>query len=186
MGKTVEELQAELEAAKREAEKVEEAKKDEKEEAADESVKLDLTRAKVSSAPDWFKVPTDPDFQLPKRKVFACLRFRAALTDNPKAGDRQCCVWGLSDGDERLAQGRAMGDSNRYLSELAKAFIRVIDGKVADIDDLAGPQSVSRFWDEIGPKYRTQLTRLWTQMNALSRAEQADFFARDFALVVPG
>jgi hypothetical protein len=134
--------------------------------------------------PAWAIVPVGET--RPQRTIVACMQFEALWTKDPSLGDRHCVCWPLSDGDEKLAQTRAMGDSNRYINELAKQMVRWIDGEVADFSGGPGRNNIDRFWDDIGPKCRTLMTQMWTQLNSLSQAERIAFFEKHFALVVPG
>lgn len=134
--------------------------------------------------PSWAIVPEGQS--RPVRTIVACMQFEAGWTKDPSLGDRHCVCWPLSDGDEKLAQQRAMGDSNRYINELAKQMVRWIDGEVADFAGGTGRNNIDRFWDEIGPKCRTLMTQMWTQLNALTMQERVTFFEKHFALVVPG
>jgi hypothetical protein len=128
---------------------------------------------KIEGAPDWAIIPAD--LTLPEGKEACFVRFRAAWTDYPSRGDRQCILWTLSDSDEKLAAKRARGDANRIIIELTKGCIRAIDGHRADWV-RPGPASVERFWNEIGAKCRSMLTNYYFKNHSLSTEEQADFF----------
>jgi hypothetical protein len=57
-----------------------------------------------SDVPEWAIVPKD--LRPPKGRQVIFLRIPAKLTDTPLKGERQCIVWTLSDGDEKLAAER--------------------------------------------------------------------------------
>jgi len=146
--------------------------------------KLDFSRSKmVGQFPAWCPVPED--LQPPKYAVSVAVRFQAVETARPDKGDRTAVVWQLSDGDERLAMASAVGDALRLNFELAKRFIRVVDGQHA-VDQPGLPGDVNRFWDEVGPKGRTKTLTLYNQLHHLTNAELADFFEKHVAFVVLG
>jgi hypothetical protein len=124
--------------------------------------------------PGWVTFP--PQFKMPAGKSIAFMQFRAAWTDRPEKGDRQCILWPLSDADEKLALKRTRGESARTLSELAKQMIKAIDGVKADWTGKAGPGNVERFWDEVGSKCRQQIQNFYLKTHSLTAEEQADFF----------
>lgn len=150
----------------------------------DHFVKLPQPRASLT-APDWAKVPPSP-FRFPRGVDVLFVRIRADLTSARQKGDRILIVWGLSDGDEKLAVQRSLSDSNRAITELAKQTIRAIDGHPADWSGRPGPGNVDQLWREIGGKGRGQIVRLYTQLHVYDAKEQADFFENCVALVPTG
>jgi hypothetical protein len=135
--------------------------------------------------PPWFVAPAG--FNLPVGKEVAFMRFRASWTDKPDLGDRQCVLWPLTVGDEKLALDRTMGKSSRALGELAQQSIRVIDGKRADWAGLwaKNPDTytpVLRFWDEIGAKCRQMIVNWYHKSHALDSKELAEFFLQCFVV----
>ena len=130
--------------------------------------------ARAGGAPPWAKIPAG--FKFPRGRQVAFLRFRAEWTDTPWKGDRQAVVWSLTDADEKIGLGRAMGDVNRAANELSKQMLRAIDGHEAVWDGTPGPGNVDRWWTEIGGKCRQILVRVYTQLHVLSEEERTDFF----------
>lgn len=136
-------------------------------------------------APDWARIPPAP-FRFPRGVEVGFVRIRGHLTAARHKGDRILVIWGLADGDEKLAYGRALGDSNRAITELAKQTIRAIDGVPSDWSGAPGPGNVDALWRELGGKGRGQIIRLYTQMHVYDQTEQADFFDNCVALVATG
>lgn len=130
--------------------------------------------------PAWVVVP--PNFVMPVGKQVFAFRFRAALTDNPSKGERQCILWNLTDSDEKLAYGRAAGNSLRVLDELALQMIRAVDGYKVDWSK-DGPAHPLRFWSEIGAKCRNRLKDVYNKRHAFTRDELVDFFTECAAAV---
>jgi hypothetical protein len=143
-----------------------------------------------ATAPEWAKVPAvgadGKPFRFPRGVEAFFVRIRGELTSARHKGDRILIVWGLSDGDEKLAYQRAMSDSNRAITELAKQTIRAIDGHGADWSGKGGPGNVDQLWRELGGKGRGQIVRLYTQLHVYDLEEQADFFANCVASVATG
>jgi hypothetical protein len=152
-------------------------------------VKLPAPRP-TNTAPDWAQVPTQgtdgKPFRFPRGVEVFFVRVRAHLTAARGKGDRILIVWGLSDGDEKLAFQRALSDSNRAITELAKQTIRAVDGHAASWDGRPGPGNVDQLWRELGGKGRGQLVRLYTQLHVYDASEQADFFENCVASVATG
>jgi hypothetical protein len=147
---------------------------------------LKLPPARIDlKPPDWAKIPPAP-FRFPRGVDVAFVRVRGNITAAKQKGDRILVIWGLSDGDEKLAYGRAMGDSNRAITELAKQSVRAVDGVAADWSGTPGPGSVDLLWRELGGKGRGQLIRLYTQLHVYDAKEQADFFENCVVLVATG
>jgi hypothetical protein len=118
-------------------------------------------------AEDWMKVPEG--LKMPAGWTIFFVRFRAAMTNTPKKGDRVAIVWNLSEVDEKLAARRSQGSAVRIIDEMAKGMIRAIDGKIAT------PQDVQNFWSEIGGKCRHQLKSLYLKNHTMSPEENTDF-----------
>ena len=144
----------------------------------------DLPAATVGGPPPWALIPEGIQFPVNRPVIF--LRFKAAWTDCPRKGDRQCIVWPVNIGDKRLSAGRAGGDVNRIGDELVKGMIRVIDGRVADWSGVPGEANIDVWFDEIGEKSRTLLNRVYAQMHIVSADEARDFFENCVAVRVAG
>lgn len=140
--------------------------------------------ARAGGAPPWARLPAGMKF--PRGRQVAFIKFKPEWTDAPQNGERQCIVWGLTDIDEKLAFGRAMGDPNRAMGELTKQMIRAIDGVQVDWSGGGGPGSIDAWWREIGGKCRQMLSRIYTQMNVLPPEEQKDFFENCIELRTTG
>lgn len=152
-------------------------------------VKLPPPRPSLT-APDWARIPTQgtdgKPWRFPRGVEVFFVRIRGNLTAARQKGDRILVVWGCSDGDEKLAVQRAMADSNRAITELAKQTIRAVDGHAADWSGKPGPGNVDQLWRELGGKGRGQVVRLYTQLHVYDAAEQADFFENCVASVATG
>jgi hypothetical protein len=128
----------------------------------------------ASGVPDWVIVP--PGMKLPRSKQVVFLRFRPGMTDTPAKGERQAIVWSNNLGDQRLAIMRADKDPNVMPEQLAKQMIRVVDGKPVDWTGEAGAANIDAWWEEIGPKCRSVIDRLFVQLHVASQDELKDFF----------
>lgn len=148
----------------------------EEEAAAAELAKpaLRLPEPAGDDVPDWVVYPAD--LKVPKGRQVVFLRFPAGLTASPDKGDRQCVVWSINDGEEKMANDRTNGSSARAPSEFTKQMIRVVDGVTVDWSKMRGPGSLDEFWREIGPKGRNLLMRIYTQLHLATEAETRDFF----------
>jgi len=137
-------------------------------------------------APSWAKIPKDMKFPKGIDVIFA--RIRASTTMYPGKGDRQVIIWPMTDADQKLAIGRAMGDRNRANIEITKQMIRSIDGqRINWTGDPSQPGAdVDQFWHDIGPKGRNLLDRIWTQLHTMSADELFDFFENCIAAVRTG
>lgn len=124
--------------------------------------------------PSWVKLPRD--MKLPKHRQVFYIRFRAAMTDTPDAGERQCIVWSNNIGDQKLAIMRSDGDPNKLPEQLAKQMIRSVDGAIADWTGEPGVGNIDVWWDAIGPKCRSILDRLFVQLHVAKPDELVDFF----------
>ncbi len=135
--------------------------------------------------PSWARVPPAP-FKFPKGCDVAFIRLKARWTAAQHKGDRVLIVWPNTDADDRLAYGRANGDGSRGVQELAKQMIRAVDGVPIDWSGRPGTGNPDQLWREIGPKGRTQMVRIYTQLHVLDMAGQADFFENCVELVSTG
>ena len=133
-----------------------------------------LPSASDEDIPEWAVLP--PNLKIPRGKRVTFIRFRASWTDAPEKGERQCLLWTLTDGEEKLANDRCGGSSTRAPAEYSKQMIRAVDGVMVDWSKSRGPGSVDEFWREIGPKGRTMLMRLYAQLHLPSDEDINDFF----------
>lgn len=140
----------------------------------------------VRRAPVWAKIPKGMKF--PKGIDVLILRLRPEWTMYPGKGERQVIIWQVTDGDQKLAISRAMGDSNRLGIEMTKQMIRAADGQQINWtgDPSAPGIDIDRFWHEIGQKGRSILHRITNQLCVMSEEEHADFFAHCIAAVRTG
>jgi hypothetical protein len=136
------------------------------------------------AAPEWAHLPKD--LRWPKGRQVLFVRFRAEMTDTRWKGERQAILWPISMGDKKLALGRAGGDPNRLSDELTKCMVRAIDGHVVDTTGVPGPANLDAWWDEIGEKCRSMLSRIFVQLHVVSRDEAADFFESCVAVRITG
>lgn len=136
--------------------------------------------ADATEVPDWAIVP--PGLKMPPGRQVYFVRFRAAWTDRPSKGERQCILWNLTESEEKHALRRTRGDALRAADELAKQMIRVIDGKPADWTGKDPGSAVGTFWDEIGGKCRQLLKSHYAKTHMLDTAETADFFGSCIAV----
>ena len=134
------------------------------------------TDAGESDVPEWALVPAN--LKVPRGRQVYFLRFPQALTGNREKGERQCIVWTLSDGEEKMANDRTGGSASRAPAEFSKQMIRAVDGVVVSwaVGQAAGPGSIDAFWREVGPKGRNLLMRIYTQLHLASQEEVLDFF----------
>ncbi len=141
----------------------------------------------IVKAPIWWpKGMTPKTLRFPKGHDVVFMRIRGQWTSAKHKGDRYVILWEVSDGDEKLAYGRGMGDPNRAGSEVAKQMIRAIDGAEVTWDGLPGPGNADQFWSEVGAKGRNQLIRMHTQLHIMDRSEQTDFFENCVAVIRTG
>lgn len=131
-----------------------------------------------SKPPPWALVPADAGARkMPKKIPVSFFRFRAEWTDTPEKGDRQCVIWNLAVGDEKVAAHRA-GDTNSITSELAKQTVRAVDGAWADYGTpRSTPYGIDTFWDDIGYKCRQLVINYWVKTHSLTPTEKVDFLA---------
>lgn len=134
--------------------------------------------------PTWVKVP--PGFKPPKGEQVVFMLFRAEWTSNPNKGDRQAIAWPITVQDERNALARSKGDVLRSIDELAKQMCRYIDGLPIDWTGANPEASIDQFWNEIGPKCRNLVHRVYTQTHNLNDSEHADFFENCLAVRTVG
>jgi len=140
----------------------------------EEAPKPKLPSASTDDVPEWAIVPAN--LRIPKGRQVFFLRFPAAMTDAQHKGDRQCIVWSLSDGEEKIANDRTGGSAGRAPAEFTKQMIRAIDGATVNWGVARGPGSIDEFYREIGPKCRNLLMRIYTQLHLASEDETRDFF----------
>jgi len=134
--------------------------------------------------PPGFIVPTD--LRIPKGAQVMFLTFPASMTATPLKGDRQCIVWSMTDGEEKIANDRCEGKSNRAPAEFTKQMIRAIDGARVDWSKTRGAGSIEEFWREVGPKCRNLLMRLYSQIHLASDEESRNFFENCVAVRTVG
>ncbi len=139
-----------------------------------EECEVTPTPTDPNALPDWALVPSS--LKVPSGRVLHALRLRAEWTDTPAKGERQCLLWVMSVGDQRIALQRANGDANRVSDEICKQVIRVIDGVPVDRTGALGPGNIEQWWEEIGAKCRTLIERYVLKLSHLSQEEAADFF----------
>lgn len=145
-------------------------------------VPMELPDATDGEMPEWVKCP--PGMKFPRGKQVIFLRFRAQLTDTPNKGERQAILWSNNLGDSKLAYIRADKDPNRLSEFLAKQMIRVIDGQRVSLSGELNSANLDIWWDEIGPKSRGIIDKLYMQLHFASRDESVDFFENCVAVRV--
>ena len=160
----------------------EESVPDETEEAAPPPPQLPA--ASGGDVPEWVLVPKD--LKVPRGRQVVFIRIRAAWTDTPEKGERQCICWTLSDGDEKLATDRCNGQSGRASSEYTKQMLRAVDGCMASWMRARGPGAIDEFWSEIGSKGRNLLMRTYTKLHLADDDEVRDFFENCIAVRTSG
>ena len=135
----------------------------------------------TAGRPAWCK-PFPPNFQVPKGKSLVFMRFRAEWTETPHLGERQCVCWGITVGEEYIADKRADERGTRAIPERAKLGIRLVaTGDAATLLPVDASKSVAEadvdiFWEQIGLKCRTLLTNSFIQTHSLSEDQRRDFF----------
>jgi hypothetical protein len=152
--------------------------------AVEETPSPRLPAADGNDVPEWAVVPKE--LRPPKGRQVLFLRIPAKLTDTPLKGERQCIVWTLSDGDEKLAGERCEGKAGRASAEYTKQMIRAVDGQVASWMRTSGPGSLEEFWREIGGKGRNILMRVYSQLHLADDEELRDFFENCIAVRTVG
>jgi hypothetical protein len=131
-------------------------------------------------APAWTLWPEDMPALRPGKNWWV-FRFSSAANDDPGQRDLVAIVWGLTVADERQANTRTFGNSNRLMEELTKqtihwfGHITVDGGREGEPVNWATPHKVEDFWERIGPKYRSQLTNHFLRISSLSDEERLDF-----------
>lgn len=179
-------------------------------EGADEIPSLD-----ASGVPEWARGLVPEDLPIPAGIKLTFMRMRSSLTRRPEIGvpttwlvrnpnrrddgdpkfveevhiSRVVIMWELSVAEERLAIKRAIDDAD-VTSSLAKAFVRAVDGKIADTsgtwahrDKRESMISTDAAWDQFGPKLRAMILNAYRQAHTLSSQEMADFFMQGHAVV---
>lgn len=155
-----------------------------------------------TGAPPWALLPEG--LRPPRGRLLYFFAFPAAWTDTPDMGAvlpvedpgmlrafgqlpgalwRQCIVWPLTIGDQKLAAGRAMGDQNRFSSELAVQAIRAVDGFLADRSGAPTPGNVDLWWERVGERCRRELLAQVTRMHTLTLDERRAFLEHGVAVV---
>lgn len=135
----------------------------------------------VSGRPEWCKA-FPPGFQIPKGKRPIFMRFRPEWTDAPHLGEFQCVTWGITVGEEHIADRRADDSGSRAIHERAKLSIRLLcTGEsptllAADASKSVPEADVDLFWENLGVKCRTILTQVYIHTHSLDEAERRDFF----------
>jgi len=158
----------------------EEAEKKEGDEEDDEAEPPQPGNVEDSELPDWAVIPNT--LKVPPGVEIAAMRFRAPWTRAPHKGDRVCIAWTLSDYEEIEAYKRARGDNQRAAIELAKATIRVVDGMAVDRGGGVGPNSLKKFWNEIGPKCRKAVVNNYVRTHQLGKMETLDFLVNCYVV----
>jgi hypothetical protein len=160
------------------------APEEDSETSSPEIVVDDPQLKKVTSSegrPAWCK-PFPPKFQIPKGKSPVFMRFRGEWTETPHLGERQCVCWGITVGEEYIADKRADERGTRAIPERAKLGIRFIaageDKTLLPVDAIKSvPEAdVDIFWEQIGLKCRTLLINTFIQTHSLSEEQRRDFF----------
>jgi hypothetical protein len=152
----------------------------ERELSGEPEAEFDPTAPTEGAVPEWVKEPVGLKYPSGGRQA-TYVQFRAAWTDCPEKGDRQCILWNLSEADEKLALKRTRGESLRTIDELTKQMIRVVDGVKANWTGV-GPGSVDVFWNDIGAKCRQQLKNLYAKTHMFSAEDAVDFFTNCIAV----
>lgn len=135
----------------------------------------------TAGKPDWCK-PFPPNFKIPKGKRPVFIRFRAGWTEIPDMGERQCVCWGITVGEEHIADKRAEDSGTRAVHERAKLSVRLIshggNDTLVPVDHSKSERDadVDIFWEQIGLKCRTLITQVFLQTHSLSAEERRDFF----------
>lgn len=146
-----------------------------------EPTKGSFKKTDTSGRPTWCK-PFPNNFQIPRGKKPIFVRFRADWTDTPHLGERQCVCWGLTVGEEYIADKRSDDSGSRALHERTKLSIRLIGSSETDTLVPVDPTKSVReadvdiFWEQIGLKCRTLLTNVFIQTHSLNADERRDFF----------
>jgi hypothetical protein len=143
--------------------------------------------------PAWAKIPEG--LVLPQKPIYF-IRFPSEWTDLPIKGDvyenrlyRQCIIWTLLDGEERVAMEKTMvsGTASSANTHLAMRMIRAVDGHKADWSgERDQPGSVEQYWTELGSKCRKMMIDLYQKMHLLDGEDRVDFFENCVAAWVGG
>ncbi len=134
--------------------------------------------------PENFPVPAGLIIPRERSVVYAWLRAR--WTPQPNVGISRpgyegkwrCFIaWELTDGEERVALKRVLGEPERTRGELAKQMIRAVDGYKADwAADNRNPGGIDNWWTTVGPKCRAIIMGIYDRMHHMGAADQIDFF----------
>jgi hypothetical protein len=157
-----------------------------------------LPEPATGAAPPWALIPQG--LAAPRGRAVFFARFPASWTDTPREGvpwgelteaeradfarlgvpapelGRQCIFWALSLGDQAIALGRSNGDPNRFNSELCKQMIRSIDGELVNREGVGTAGNLDLWWNRIGERCRSELTKMCTRIHSLTTGERALFF----------
>lgn len=134
----------------------------------------------TSGRPEWCK-PFPKNFQVPKGKRPVFMRFRAAWTDRPDMGEFQCVCWGITVGEEHVADRRAEDSGTRAIHERAKLSVRLIargeDAALLAVDPTKSERGADLdiFWEHIGLKCRSLITQAFLRTHSLDAEERRDF-----------
>jgi hypothetical protein len=138
----------------------------------------------ADAIPPWATIP--PNFNPPKGVQVIFMLFKAEWTANPRKGNRQAIAWPVTVMEEKNALSRARGDVLRSIDELSKAMVKYIDGVPVDWTGANREGNIDQWWNEVGPKCRNILHRIYTQTHNLSDDEHADFFENCIAVRTVG
>lgn len=157
---------------------------------------LAIPEPTTGGAPPWAILPEG--LVVPRGRAVFFTRFPSNWTDTPSSGIpwtlteeetiawklqssapptawRQCIFWALSVGDQKLALGRANGDTNRFNSELTKQMIRSVDGVLVDRTGIGVVGNLDVWWEQLGERCRSELTRICVRIHSLTMQERALF-----------
>lgn len=148
---------------------------DEKEIAAAAEAPVDS-----SALPAWASAAEPEEMTYPQEGTVWFLRLLPDVTGRPKLGERVIIVWALSVRDERNARSRAqtLGEGVSTIEEYTKAMLRAWDGKKLDWAKPSAAIELDKFWEEVGPKYRSLLTAWYLRTHQLSDEDRLRFFAQ--------
>lgn len=147
-----------------------------------------------TAVPPWVRWPKG--LNPPKNRIVYFVRFPARFTSTPHRGDplpaedeaaiklsgfagarwRQCIIWEMSTGDQKMAINRAMNDRFRFQEEMTKQMVRAIDGVIVDTTGGEVVGNLDVWWEQIGMKCRQQLQDLWVKLHRMDEKEQVLFF----------
>lgn len=145
-----------------------------------------LVPRRTNEPPPWAIIPPPSGARkMPPGRQIVYMRFRAEWTDTPDLGDRQCIMWNINVGDEKVAIQRAGDFSASITREFAKQQVRVVDGHWAEYGQpMRAPDGIDRWWNEIGYKCRSLIMNHWGKQHMLTANEKIDFLASCIAVRV--